>query len=99
LAVSDRLDTISTQIPKPDTQTPSLFILISNRAKLVTLRELFGVKKKRRLIPKRIPSEIYLYIDTSSIFNEIPLLIIDSEIPLKALRAKISSAKYYKVIK
>ena len=99
LAVSDRLDTISTQIPKPDTQTPSLFVLIGNRAKSVALRELFGVKKKRRLIPKRIPSEIHLHVDASSIFNEIPLLIADSEIPLKALRAKISSAKCHEVTK
>jgi hypothetical protein len=99
LAVSDRLGIISTQIPKPDTQIPSLFVLIGNRAKTVALRELFGVKKKRRLIPKRIPGEIHLHVDASSIFNGRPLLIVDSEMPSKILRTKSTSTKCHEVIK
>jgi len=99
LAVSDRLDTISTQIPKPDTQVPSLFALIGNRAKSLALRELFGVKKKRRLITKRIPGEIHLHVDASSIFTERPLLIADSEFSSKFSKAKVPSAKCHEVAK
>jgi hypothetical protein len=74
-------------------------VLIGNRGKLVALRELFGAKRNQRFITKRILGKIYLYIDTSSIFNERPLLIADSDILIKNLRAKIPSTKCYETIR
>jgi hypothetical protein len=99
LAVSDRLHTIATQIPNPDTQVPSFVVLIGHRAKSVALRELFGAKRNQRLITRRIPGEIHLHTDASSIFNGRPLLIAESEIPSKNLRAKIPSANCHEITK
>ena len=93
LVTSDRIDIIKTHIPEPDSQRPSLFALIGNRAKSIALRELFGAKRYQRFLTKRIPGEIHLHIQASSIFNERPLLIVDSDIPAKTLRFVIPSTK------
>ncbi len=99
LVISDRLDIIKTHIPKPDSQRPSLFVLIGNRAKSVALRELFGAKRNQRFLTKRVPGEIHLHVQASSIFNERPLLIADSDIPAKILRVKIPSTKCHETTK
>lgn len=99
LVISDRLDTIKTHIPEPDSQTPSFFVLIGNRAKSVALRELFGAKRNQRFLTKRVPGEIHLHVEASSIFNERPLLIADSDIPTKTLRTKIPSTKCHETTK
>jgi hypothetical protein len=99
LVISDRLDSIKTHFPRPDTQRPSLFVLIGNRAKSVALRELFGVRRNQRFLTKRVPGEIHLHVEASSIFNERPLLIADSDPPAKTLRTKIPSTKCHETTK
>ena len=99
LAVSDRLDTIKAHIPEPDSRRPSLFVLIGNRAKSIALRELFGAKRNQRFVTRRVPGEIHLHVEASSIFNERPLLIADSDLPSKACRAKVPSTKCHETTK
>lgn len=74
-------------------------MLIGNRAKSVALRELFGTKRNQRFLTKRVPSEIHLHVEASSIFNERPLLIADSNLLVKNLRNKIPSTKCYETTK
>ncbi|KIV98497.1 uncharacterized protein PV09_09699 [Verruconis gallopava] len=99
LVISDHLDITTTQIPELDSQRPSLFVPIGNRAKTVTLRELFGAKRNQRLLTKRVPGKIHLHVEACSIFNQRPLLIADSDIPTNTLRAKIPSTKCHETTK
>ncbi|KAE9969413.1 hypothetical protein EG328_006861 [Venturia inaequalis] len=69
------------------------------KAKSVALRELFGAKRNQRFLTKRVPGEIHLHVEASSIFNERPLLVADSDIPAKTLRAKIPSTKCHETTK
>ena len=99
LVVSDRLDTIKAHIPEPDSRKPSLFVLIGNRAKSIALRELFGAKRNQRFVTKRVPGEIHLHVEASSIFNERPLLVADSDLPSKACRARFPSTRCHETTK
>jgi hypothetical protein len=86
LLESDRLQTLTHQIQDPDTQQPSLFVLIGNRSKSQALHELFGIKKGRKFGSKRDVGEIHLHLDPSTIFHNRPILLADSDIPQQKLR-------------
>jgi hypothetical protein len=77
LEQSDRLRTITKYIPNPHDQKPSLFVLIGNAGK--PLKELFGIRN-RQLKKKRSAGDVHLHIDPSSIFNERPIIIADTDI-------------------
>ncbi|KAI9855646.1 MAG: hypothetical protein M1813_009692 [Trichoglossum hirsutum] len=87
LLESDTLQTLTNQFPDPDTQQPSLFVLIGNAAKSSALREVFGVKKARTLKSKRNAGEIHLH---SSIFHNRPILLADGDLPKQSLRKKVT---------
>ncbi|KAH7111753.1 hypothetical protein B0J11DRAFT_598320 [Dendryphion nanum] len=94
---SDRLKKITSHIPYPDTQSPSLFVLIGVTAKSVALRQLFGIKRTRRSTIKRSTGEVHLHIDPSTIFHRRPVLIAEGSLPPKTLRGKIPSGKCHEI--
>jgi hypothetical protein len=75
LLQSNRLDTLIEELPHPDIQRPSLFVLIGNAEKSVAIRALFGLKKARRPVIKRRSDEIHLHIDPSTAFADRPILL------------------------
>ncbi|KAH9204856.1 patatin-like phospholipase-like protein [Leptodontidium sp. 2 PMI_412] len=93
LLESDRLQTLTHHLQDPDTQQPSLFVLIGNKSKSLALRELFGTKKAGRFRNKRHAGEIHLHLDPSSVFHSRPILIADGDLPQQSLRAKVPSAQ------
>jgi hypothetical protein len=92
LLESDRLQTLTHQIQDPDTQQPSLFVLIGNRFKSQALQELFGIKKGRKFRSKRDAGEIHLHLDPSTIFHSRPILLADSDLPQQNLRGGLPAA-------
>jgi hypothetical protein len=93
LLESDRLQTLTHHLQDPDTQQPSLFVLIGNTSKSLALRELFGTKKVRKFRSNRHSGEIHLHLDSSSIFNSRPIFIADGDLPQPSLRTKVPSAE------
>ena len=92
LLESDRLQTLTHQIQDPDTQQPSLFVLIGNGSKSQALRELFRIKKGRKFRSKRDAGEIHLHLDPSTIFHSRPMLLADGDLPQQNLRAGVPTA-------
>jgi len=92
LLESDRLQTLTHQIQDPDTQQPRLFVLIGNGSKSQALRELFGIKKRRKFRSKRDAGEIHLHLDPSTIFHSRPILLADSDLPQQNLRGGVPAA-------
>ena len=86
LLESERLRTLTHQMQDPDTQQPSLLVLIGNASKSLALRELFGIKKTGS---KRNADEIHLHLDPSTIFHSRPILLADSHLPQRALRGRV----------
>ena len=93
LLESDRLQMLTHHLQDPDTQRPSLFVLIGNTSKSLALRELFRTKKAPRFRSKRHAGEIHLHLDPSRIFHSRPVLIADGDLPQQSLRAKVPAAE------
>ncbi|PSN59220.1 phospholipase [Corynespora cassiicola Philippines] len=74
---SDRLDTLVRGLPYPDTQRPSLFVLIGNTEKSIAAQALFGIKKSRAPAIRRKPAEVHLHLDPSTPFTDRPVLLAD----------------------
>jgi hypothetical protein len=72
---SDRPATIADGLPSPDTQRPSLFVLIGNAEKSIALQAVFGTKKARRCVVKQRHSEIHLHLDPATTFTDRPVLL------------------------
>ena len=79
LTETDRLQTLIDQLPNSDTKYPSCAVFIGNKAKSRTLQELVAVNNQRRC--KRNHGEVHLYMDSSSAFQERPLLFADGDVP------------------
>lgn len=92
LLESDRLRTLTNQIPDPDAQQPSLFVLIGNTSKSLALRDLFGVKKARNFRGKRTAGEIHLHIDPAGIFHSRPIFLANGDLTGQSLRSKAPAA-------
>lgn len=80
LLESSRLHTLIKEIQNPDTNKPSLIVLIGKREKSVALRAAFGAKKARFFRNKRSPGDVHLSRYTQSPFHDRPLLVADAEI-------------------
>jgi hypothetical protein len=91
LLESDRLQTLTNQITDPDTQQPSLFVLIGNTSKSLALRELFGINKSRIFRSKRTAGEIHLHINPTSVFHSRPIFVADGDLSGQTLRAKAAA--------
>jgi hypothetical protein len=87
LLESDRLQTLTRQIRDPDTQQPSLLVLIGKTPKALALRELFGIKTAGKLTSKRIAGEIHLHLAPYSIFSR-PILVADGDLYQRSVRLK-----------
>jgi len=85
---SDKLQTLTYHLQDPDTQQPSLLVLIGNTSKSSVLRELFGIKKAWKFRSNRYAGEIHLHLDPSTVFNSRPILIADGDLPEEDLRRK-----------
>jgi hypothetical protein len=96
LALSDRLQNITKHIPNPDVQKPSLFLLIGNATKSVSLKEVFGLKA-RHIKPKRGLGDIHLHIAPFSVFHDRPLIVADSDAVSNNLSKKIATAKCHEI--
>jgi hypothetical protein len=92
LLESDRLQTLTHQIQDPETQRPSLIVLIGNASKSQALRKLFGIKKGRKFRSKRNADEIHLHLDPSTIFHSRPILLADSDLPQQNLKRRVPTA-------
>ena len=88
LLESERLRLLTTHMQDPDTQQPSLLVLVGNTSKSLALRELFGIKRTRRSRSKRYAGEIHLYLDPSTIFYSRPILLADGDLPQQSLRER-----------
>ncbi|KAF3031611.1 hypothetical protein E8E12_002120 [Didymella heteroderae] len=75
LAQSDRPATTVDGLPSPDSQRPSLFVLVGNAEKSIALQAVFGTKKARRCVVKQRHSEIHLRLDPARTFTNRPVLL------------------------
>jgi hypothetical protein len=87
LLESDRLQNLTRQIRDPDTQQPSLLVLVGKTSKALALRELFGIKTTGKLASKRIAGEIHLHLAPYSIFSR-PILVADGDLYQRSVRLK-----------
>jgi hypothetical protein len=82
LEISDRAQTILGDLPNPDVQKPSLFVLIGNGAKARALKELVSINQPK-FNGRRAHGEIHLHIDASSTFGDRPVLFADGDLPIR----------------
>lgn len=94
LLQSDRLLALTKEIYDPDTQKPSLIVLIGNTAKSVALRQLFQIKRRRRFHSRRTAEEIHLHLDSSTAFHR-PIFVADADLSNQNLRPKSTTAHKY----
>ena len=93
LVQSDRPATIADDLPSPDTQQPSLFVLIGNAEKSIVLQALFGTKKARRCVVKPRHSEIHLHLDPATTFTDRPVLLASCDMQQRPAR-RISAKRH-----
>lgn len=86
LVQSDRPATIADDLPSPDTQRPSVFVLIGNAEKSIVLQVLFGTKKARRCVVKQRHSEIHLHLDPATTFTDRPVLLASCDLQQRSAR-------------
>jgi hypothetical protein len=92
LETSDRVQTLLSNLPDPDTQRPSLFVLIGNNAKARALRALFSISKLD-FYGRRSHGEIHLHLDATSTFSDRPVLLADGDLPLRGKPKKIIASE------
>jgi hypothetical protein len=86
LVQSDRPAAIVDDLPSPDTQRPSFFVLIGNAEKSIVLRTLFGMKKTRTNVFKQRRSEMHLYLDHATTFTDRPILLAGCDMQQRSFR-------------
>lgn len=86
LVQSDRPVTVADDLPSPDTQRPSLFVLIGNAEKSVALHALFGARKARRCIVRQRRGEMHLYLDPATAFTDRPVLLASCDMQQRSAR-------------
>lgn len=90
LLESDRLRLLTADLPYPESQRPSLFVLVGNKEKSAVLRAAFGVKRARNLtLPLAIRrGGVHLHVDPSSVFSDRPILLAEHNIGEQVANAK-----------
>ena len=78
LLLTDRVQTVISHIPSPDTKYPSFMVLMGNQTKGLALRELFGIKRDRQTT--RDSHDLHLHVDPSSVFGT-PSILAESGFP------------------
>jgi hypothetical protein len=86
LVQSDKPAAIASDLPSPDTQQPSLFVLIGNAEKSIALQALFGVKKARRCTFRQRRSEMHLHLDPATAFADRPILLASCDMQQRSAR-------------
>src|SRR6186713_3727279 len=84
LLQAERPQVLIRQLPCPDVQQPSLFVLIGNSEKSTALRAIFSLKRTQRFALNRNRGKVHLHLDPSSVFNRRPILIAEGDITLRA---------------
>lgn len=87
LLESDRLQSLISHISNPQTQWPSLFVLIGNAEKSLALQTLFRVKRARRFTVRRNAGEVHLHLDPSSVFHGRPVLLAEGDLAKRSSKA------------
>ncbi|KAF1357985.1 FabD/lysophospholipase-like protein [Lizonia empirigonia] len=90
LLESDRLRSLTAGLPYPESQRPSLFVLVGNKEKSAALKAAFGVKRARS-VPLPLGSRIggvHLHVDPSSVFSDRPILLAEHNIHEQVPSAK-----------
>ena len=72
---SDRLTSLVQELPFPNIQLPSLFVLIGNREKSNALGTLFRIPKSRRSLIKANYGDVHLHLDPSTAFDDRPIML------------------------
>jgi len=90
---SDRLQTLVDQIPSPDSQHPSLSVLIGSTAKSVALHELVPSTKAAKVKSRRRHGDVHLYLAASTIFHDRPVLFAEGDLPFRGSRNKTFPAE------
>ncbi|CCD42661.1 similar to patatin-like phospholipase [Botrytis cinerea T4] len=79
--VSNRATNLLQSLPHLQVQTPTLFVFVGNKSKILALQELTSSNINKRNRGKRSNGEIHLHIDASSVLSDRPILIADSDFP------------------
>jgi len=90
---SDRLQTLVDQIPNPDSQYPSLCVLIGSTAKSVALHELVPFTRAARVKNRRRHGDVHLYLEASTVFHERPVLFAEGDLLFRGSRNKTFSVE------
>lgn len=102
LLESDRLRSLTADLPYPESQRPSLFVLVGNKEKSAALKAAFGVKRARN-VPLPLGSRIggvHLHIDPSSVFSDRPILLAEHNIHEQVPNAKrATSPKCHEIVR
>jgi hypothetical protein len=94
LRISNRLLNITDSLTDPYVQKPSIILLIGNKQKHTTLREIFHVKKTQA---KRSANEIHLHVDPYSVFDSKPVLLAESDFISSTIREEVDKDKCHNV--
>tara|TARA_R110002003_G_scaffold3241_3_gene24945 strand:+ start:4423 stop:5331 length:909 start_codon:yes stop_codon:yes gene_type:complete len=81
---SDRPAAVADDLPSPDTQRPTLFVLIGNAQKSIVLHALYGVKGAHFFKQRR--SEMHLYLDHATTFTDRPILLASCDMQQRSAR-------------
>lgn len=81
LVVSNRPRQVTAQTSRPNSQRPSLLVLVGHKAKTAALHELFGVRRTQQAGAPSGSADIHLHLASQSIFYERPLLIAEGGFP------------------
>ena len=88
---TNRIQTLLSELPYFESQRPSLFLLVGNRAKSLALKELASSTGKATAA-RRGCGEIHLHIHPSTTFSHRPLLFADGDFPAHPRPTKVAAA-------
>ncbi|EGY23440.1 phospholipase [Verticillium dahliae VdLs.17] len=80
LIVSNRLRLVTSHLPRPDTQRPSLVVLVGGRAKSIALHAMFGVRIAQPATGSPGSNEIHLHLAPQTSFHERPVLLAEGHL-------------------
>ncbi|KAG7125813.1 hypothetical protein HYQ44_000853 [Verticillium longisporum] len=80
LIVSNRLRLVTSHLPRPGTQRPSLVVLVGGRAKSIALHAMFGVRIAQPATGSPGSNEIHLHLAPQTSFHERPVLLAEGHL-------------------
>ena len=90
LVQSDRPAALVKDLPSPDAQRPSVFVLLGSAEKSVAMQASFAIKKARWPLTNQTCSEMHLHLDPSTASTDRPILLASYDVrprPARWIRA------------